>query len=114
MVSHHSPLASARVYCECGAKGLPIRSANGCHTLAYACPIHGVLHHSALVYERSTMPEDKDKPICHVLYVKDDTGHMIINGVFKEEDEDAAFAKARECYGAFDEVAVARVPMWQP
>lgn len=83
------------------------------HLITYVCPEHGVLHHSAIIYERSDMEETR-QAMCHVLYVKDESGHMIINGVFKEEDESAAFQKARECYGAFDEVAVARVPAWQP
>lgn len=112
MVSHHSLPATPLARCECGRIGQPIFDpADRKRIICYVCPKHGYLHHSAIVYERSNMEQPKN---CHVVYVRDDTQHMVINGVFKEEDEDAAFLKARELYGAFDEVAVAKVPEWQP
>ena len=46
--------------------------------------------------------------IIHAVYVvSSDDGAVLLNSTYLTEED--AFAKARECYGAFDEVRITRV-----
>ena len=99
--------------CECGRLAMPTYEQGPFLTqklLGYTCSEHGFLHHSAIVYERSTMDEPKTDYV-HLVHARAKDGLMIVVGVYKWKDD--AFIKAKECYEAFDEVSVTRQDVQQ-
>lgn len=93
--------------CECGRQAMVVMDMDVyedtglIHINGYICPEHGYLHHSALIYEGSNMPEETD---AYAVYVRDDLEGMVINSIYTDKSD--AVDKVGELIGAFREVSI--------